>query len=223
MKNVKNVLYSAAGEKGPSWSPCKKHPGRLEDNPWDSELGDTKDLRPAPSWWYCSLQGYWQFMKGFDLLQKWLAANVLLAPWLPVLGWMFKGRVPAAHHATGARWSKWITQTTQWAQTENASSLRILEFITNCPKYFRQIFQTVRGGGRKGDVCWGRLHHVIKPCNLPTLHQSSCPERELGWIEHTFKVKTFSHRLNYLKMHFGGRATDSGNNTCACMYIYSHI
>jgi len=42
-------------------------------------------------------------------------AQLLLAPRLQVLGWMFKERVPSMHHATDATWSKWVTLTTQRA------------------------------------------------------------------------------------------------------------
>ncbi|KAK4823684.1 hypothetical protein QYF61_005655 [Mycteria americana] len=35
-------------------------------------------------------------------------AQLLLAPRLPVLGWMFKGRVPSTHHATDSTCSKWL-------------------------------------------------------------------------------------------------------------------
>lgn len=33
-------------------------------------------------------------------------AQLYLAPDLPMLGWMFKGKVPFTHHATDAVWSK---------------------------------------------------------------------------------------------------------------------
>lgn len=41
-------------------------------------------------------------------------AQLLLAPQFPVLGWMFKGRVPFTHHATDATWSKWVALIIQW-------------------------------------------------------------------------------------------------------------
>ncbi|GAB0176156.1 hypothetical protein GRJ2_000080800 [Grus japonensis] len=61
-------------------------------------------------------------------------AQLLLAPRLPVLGWMFKGRVPSMHHATGAMWSKWVTLVTQWAQTGNPNCPGILEVIIDWPE-----------------------------------------------------------------------------------------
>ena len=40
-------------------------------------------------------------------------AQLLLAPWLLLLGQMFKGRVSSTHHATDATWSKWVTLITR--------------------------------------------------------------------------------------------------------------
>lgn len=61
-------------------------------------------------------------------------AQLLLAPRLPVLGWIFKGKVPATHNATDARWSKWVTLITQQVQIENLSLPGILEVIVNWPE-----------------------------------------------------------------------------------------
>ncbi|KAK4810560.1 hypothetical protein QYF61_004523 [Mycteria americana] len=54
---------------------------------------------------------------------------VLLAPRLPVLGWIFKGRVPSTHHATDATWSKWVALIRQRARTGNPHGPGILEVI----------------------------------------------------------------------------------------------
>ncbi|KAK4826292.1 hypothetical protein QYF61_007139 [Mycteria americana] len=59
---------------------------------------------------------------------------LLLAPRLPVPGWMFTGRVPSTHQATDATWSKWVTQITQWARTGNPNSPGILEVIMDWPE-----------------------------------------------------------------------------------------
>ncbi|KAF4796742.1 hypothetical protein TURU_081673 [Turdus rufiventris] len=40
-------------------------------------------------------------------------AQLLLAPRLPVLEWMFKGKIPFTHHDTNATWSKWVALITQ--------------------------------------------------------------------------------------------------------------
>ncbi|KAK4825383.1 hypothetical protein QYF61_027149 [Mycteria americana] len=59
---------------------------------------------------------------------------LLLAPRLPVLGWMFKGRVPSTHRATDATWSKWVPLITQWARIGNPRRPGILEAIMDCPE-----------------------------------------------------------------------------------------
>ncbi|RMC05566.1 hypothetical protein DUI87_18763 [Hirundo rustica rustica] len=59
-------------------------------------------------------------------------AQVLLAPQLLVLGWMFKGKVSSTHHATDTTWSKWIALITQCAHTGNPNCAGILEIITSC-------------------------------------------------------------------------------------------
>ena len=60
--------------------------------------------------------------------------QLLLAPRLPVLNWMFKGKVPSTHHATDATWSKGTALITQQARMGNLSHPGILEVITNCPE-----------------------------------------------------------------------------------------
>jgi len=42
---------------------------------------------------------------------------------------MFKERVPSTHHATDARWSKWVALVTQCSQMGNPSRPGILEVI----------------------------------------------------------------------------------------------
>jgi len=61
-------------------------------------------------------------------------AQLLLAPRLPVLGWMFKERVPSTHHATDATWSKWVALINQRAQMGNPSRPGILEVIMDWPE-----------------------------------------------------------------------------------------
>ncbi|XP_009886818.1 PREDICTED: LOW QUALITY PROTEIN: thrombospondin-4-like, partial [Charadrius vociferus] len=60
-------------------------------------------------------------------------AQLLLVPQLPVLDWMFKGKVPSTH-ATDATWSKWVALITQRAQTGNPNHPGIVEVITNWPE-----------------------------------------------------------------------------------------
>ncbi|KAJ7427592.1 hypothetical protein WISP_05746 [Willisornis vidua] len=61
-------------------------------------------------------------------------AQLLLAPQLSVLSWMFKGKVPSTHRATDATWSKWIALNTQLAWTGNLNRPGILEIVTNWPE-----------------------------------------------------------------------------------------
>ncbi|KAK4832852.1 LOW QUALITY PROTEIN: hypothetical protein QYF61_025872 [Mycteria americana] len=61
-------------------------------------------------------------------------AQLLLAPRLPLLGWMFKGRVPSRHHAADATWSKWVALITQRTRIGNPSCPGILEVIMDWPE-----------------------------------------------------------------------------------------
>ncbi|RMC15407.1 hypothetical protein DUI87_07598 [Hirundo rustica rustica] len=60
--------------------------------------------------------------------------QLLLAPQLPVLGWMSKRKVPSMHHATDTTWSKWIALITQRTRIGNLNRPGILEIITNWPE-----------------------------------------------------------------------------------------
>ncbi|RMC19938.1 hypothetical protein DUI87_03505 [Hirundo rustica rustica] len=60
--------------------------------------------------------------------------QLLLAPRLSVLGWMFKGRFPSTHHAIDTTWSKRIALITQRACIGNPNRPGILEIITNWPE-----------------------------------------------------------------------------------------
>ncbi|KAJ7409520.1 hypothetical protein WISP_113962 [Willisornis vidua] len=61
-------------------------------------------------------------------------AQLFLAPRLPVLRWMFKGKVPSTHHATDATWSKWIALIMQRVQIGSSNCPGVLEIITNWPE-----------------------------------------------------------------------------------------
>ncbi|KAK4833080.1 hypothetical protein QYF61_027742 [Mycteria americana] len=61
-------------------------------------------------------------------------AQLLLAYCLPVLGWVFKGRVPSTHHATDATCSKWVALITQQARVGNHNRPGILEVIMDWPE-----------------------------------------------------------------------------------------
>ncbi|KAJ7424120.1 hypothetical protein BTVI_07677 [Pitangus sulphuratus] len=60
--------------------------------------------------------------------------QLLLAPQLPMLSWMFKGKAPSTHYATDATWSKWITLVTQCARIGNLNRTGMLDTIVNWPE-----------------------------------------------------------------------------------------
>ncbi|XP_040516901.1 uncharacterized protein LOC107055509 isoform X3 [Gallus gallus] len=60
--------------------------------------------------------------------------QILPAPRLPVLNWMFKGKVPSTHHATDATWGKWIVLIMQGARMGNLIHPGILEVIMDWPE-----------------------------------------------------------------------------------------
>jgi len=127
------VLYTAAGENGPTWSL------------WQKASGETRG-RPLGFW----SRGYKGFEACYTPTEKEILAayegvraasevvgteaQILLAPRLPVLGWMFKERVPSTHHATDSTWSKWVTLITQRSRKGNPSRPGILEVIMDWPE-----------------------------------------------------------------------------------------
>ncbi|RMC21517.1 hypothetical protein DUI87_02383 [Hirundo rustica rustica] len=130
--DVKNVLYSAAGNNGQSWSLWQKGPGETRGQPlgfWSqSYRGSEANYTPTEKE---ILAAY----KGIQAASEVIGTEAqLLAPRLPVLGWMFKGEVPSTHHATDATWSKWIALITQRARMGKLNRPGILEIITNWPE-----------------------------------------------------------------------------------------
>ncbi|KAF4805034.1 hypothetical protein TURU_002532 [Turdus rufiventris] len=63
-----------------------------------------------------------------------MEAQLLLVPRLPVLEWMFKGKVPSTHPAPDITWSKWIALITQCTHIRSWNRPGILEIITNWPE-----------------------------------------------------------------------------------------
>ncbi|RMC19944.1 hypothetical protein DUI87_03512 [Hirundo rustica rustica] len=130
---VKNVLYSAAGNNGLSWSLWQKVPGETWGQPlgfWSrSYRGSEANYTPTEKEILAAYEGV---QAASEVIGT--EAQLLLAPRLPVLGWMFKGKVPSTHHATDATWSKWIALITQRARIRNPNRPGILEIITNWPE-----------------------------------------------------------------------------------------
>ena len=106
-QDVKNVLYTAAGENGPTWSLWQKAPGETRGRPlgfWSRGYkGSEARYTPTEKEILAAYEGV---RAASEVVGT--EAQLLLAPRLPVLGWMFKERVPSTHHATDATWSKWV-------------------------------------------------------------------------------------------------------------------
>ncbi|GAB0188693.1 hypothetical protein GRJ2_001334600 [Grus japonensis] len=138
--DVKNVLYATAGENGPTWGLWQKAPGETRGRPLGSW---SRGYRGSKACYTPTEKEILAAYKGVRAASEVIGteAQLLLAPRLPVLGWVFKGRVPATHHATGAAWSQCGTLITQRAQVGNPNCPGILEVITDWPegKDFRML------------------------------------------------------------------------------------
>ncbi|RMC20895.1 hypothetical protein DUI87_01748 [Hirundo rustica rustica] len=131
--DVKNVLYSAAGNNGLSWSLWQKVPGETRGRPlgfWSRiHRGSEANCTPTEKEILAAYEG---LQAASEVIGT--ETQLLLAPRLPVLGWMFKGKVPSTHHATDTTWSKWIALITQRARIGNPNRPGILEILTNWPE-----------------------------------------------------------------------------------------
>ncbi|RMC22022.1 hypothetical protein DUI87_02893 [Hirundo rustica rustica] len=130
---VKNVLYSAAGNNGLSWSLWQKGPGETRGRP----LGFwSRSYRGSETSYTPTEKEIWAAYEGVQAASEVVGTEtqLLLVPQLPVLGWMFKAEVPSTHHATNATWSKWIALITQRARIGDPNRPGILEIITNWPE-----------------------------------------------------------------------------------------
>ncbi|RMC04192.1 hypothetical protein DUI87_19011 [Hirundo rustica rustica] len=129
----KNVLYSAARSNGLSWSLWQKVPGETWGRPlgfWSrSYRGSEANYTPTEKEILAAYEGV---QAASEVIGT--EAQLLLAPRLPVLGWMFKGKVPSTHYTTDATWSKWIALITQRARIGNLNRPGILEISTNWAK-----------------------------------------------------------------------------------------
>jgi len=136
-QDVKNMLHTAAGENGPTWSLWQKAPGETRGRPlgfwsWGYKGSETRYTPTEKE----VLAAYEGVRAASEVVGT--EAQLLLAPRLPVLGWMFKERVPSMYHATDATWSKWVALITHQARIGNPSRPGILEVIMDWPegKYF---------------------------------------------------------------------------------------
>ncbi|KAK4822622.1 LOW QUALITY PROTEIN: hypothetical protein QYF61_017827 [Mycteria americana] len=121
-----------ARENGPTWSLWQKAPGETQGRP----LGFWSQGYRGPEVRYTPteeiLAAYEGVVAALEVVGT--EAQLLLAPRLPVLGWIFKGRVRSPHSATDATWSKWVTLISQWAQIGNPNRPGILEVIMDWPE-----------------------------------------------------------------------------------------
>ncbi|RMB97071.1 hypothetical protein DUI87_26354 [Hirundo rustica rustica] len=127
------MLYSAARNNGLAWSLRQKVPRETRGRPlgfWSrSYRGSEANYTPTEKEILAAYEGV---RAASEVIGT--ETQLLLAPRLPVLGWMFKGKVLSTHHATDTTWSKWIALITQSACIGNPNHPGILEIITNWPE-----------------------------------------------------------------------------------------
>ncbi|TRZ20229.1 hypothetical protein HGM15179_006905 [Zosterops borbonicus] len=123
--DVKNVLYSTAGNNGLSWSLWQKVPGETRGRPlgfWSrSYRGSEANYTPTEKEILATYEGV---QAASEMIGT--EPQLLLAPRLP--------GVPSTHHATDATRRKWIALITQRAHIGNPNRPVILEVITNWPE-----------------------------------------------------------------------------------------
>ncbi|GAB0206970.1 hypothetical protein GRJ2_003162600 [Grus japonensis] len=129
--DVKNVLYTVVRESGPTWSLWQKAPGETRGRPlgfWSRGYrGSEARYTPTEKEILAAYEGV---RAASEVIGT--EAQLLLAPRLPLLGWMFKERASAIHLAT--TWSKWVALITQQARIGNPNRPGILEVITDWPE-----------------------------------------------------------------------------------------
>ncbi|GAB0179593.1 hypothetical protein GRJ2_000424600 [Grus japonensis] len=120
-------------ENGPTWSLWQKAPGETRGRPlgfWSRGYrGSEARYTPTEKEILAAYEGV---RAASEVIGT--EAQLLLAPRLPVLGWVFKERAPSTHHATDATWSKWVALITQRARIGSPSRPGILEVITDWPE-----------------------------------------------------------------------------------------
>ncbi|GAB0208391.1 hypothetical protein GRJ2_003304800 [Grus japonensis] len=138
-KKIFQILLQAGfairrtGENGPTWSLWQKAPGETRGRPlgfWSRGYrGSEARYTPTEKEILAAYEGV---RAASEVIGT--EAQLLLAPRLPVLGWMFKERAPSTHHATDATWNKWVALITQQARIGNPNRPGILEVITDWPE-----------------------------------------------------------------------------------------
>ncbi|XP_071665199.1 uncharacterized protein [Patagioenas fasciata] len=122
-----------AGDNGLTWSLWQKAPGETRGRPlgfWSRGYkGSEANYTPTEKEILAAYEGV---RAASEVIGT--EAQLLLAPRLPVLSWMFKGTIPSPHHATEVTWSKWIALITQRARIGSPNRPGILEVITDWPE-----------------------------------------------------------------------------------------
>ncbi|XP_071889075.1 uncharacterized protein [Anas platyrhynchos] len=131
--SVQNILYTGAGEHGLTWSLWQKTPEEIRGQPlgfWSRGYrGSEANYTPTEKEILTAYEGV---RAASEVVGT--EAQLLLAPRLPVLHWMFKEKIPTTHHATDATWSKWIVLITQQARMGKPNRPVILEEIIDWPE-----------------------------------------------------------------------------------------
>ncbi|TRZ10725.1 hypothetical protein HGM15179_016367 [Zosterops borbonicus] len=130
---MKNVLYSAAKNNSLSWSLWQKVPKETRGRPlgfWSQSYRRSEaNYTPTEKEILATCEGV---QAASEVIGT--ETQLLLAPRLPALGWMFKKKDPSTHHATDTTWNKWIALITQRTRIGNSNHPGILEVITNWPE-----------------------------------------------------------------------------------------
>ncbi|XP_074788487.1 uncharacterized protein LOC141973621 [Athene noctua] len=202
---VKNVLYTAARENGPTWRLWQRAPGKTRGRPlgfWSrGHRGSEADYTPTEKEIVAAYEGV---RAASDVVGT--ETQLLLAPRLPVLGWMFKGKASSTHHATEATWSKWVALITQWAQIGNPSHPGILEVIMNWPESKDSGMSP-----EQGRHVLRRPHHITScqmrrsdmPCSLMglvALWENIDDGRLLCGFPHDRSLKLLRDRVNRVSL-----------------------
>ncbi|RMC04311.1 hypothetical protein DUI87_19130 [Hirundo rustica rustica] len=201
---VKNVLYSAARNNGLSWSLWQKVPGETRGRPlgfWSrSYRGSEANYTPTEKEILAAYEGV---QAASEVVGT--ETQLLLAPRLPVLGWMFKAEVPSTHHATDATWSKWIALITQRARMGKLNCPGILEIITNWPEgeNFGLTDEEQRAGhqGRDATYKWARDRGV--DLTMDSISQVIHDSETCAAIKQAKRVKPLWYGRRWSKYKYG--------------------
>ncbi|GAB0209957.1 hypothetical protein GRJ2_003461400 [Grus japonensis] len=102
---VQNVLYTAAGEHGLTWSLWQKTAGETRGQPLGFWSRGYRGSEACCTSTEKEILGAYEGIRAASEVVG-TEASLLLAPRLPMLHWMFKGNMPSTHHATSTTWSK---------------------------------------------------------------------------------------------------------------------